>query len=356
MKFLSPSKLQGRTVPERQWVVPEWIPMHTTTSLYGDGGTGKSLIAMQLMTALATRRQWLAQPVNPMRSIGFFCEDTEDELHRRQDGINRAYGCEFKDLEDMLWYSGVGEDNTLMHFNDPYKGNLTNLYNAIEQESKDFGAQLIIIDTAADTFGGHENTRLQVRQFISALNKLALEINGATLLCAHPSAAGMLSGRGDGGNTAWNNSVRSRLYFTFPKQEEDEDISDHRILARKKSNYARKDESGLKLIWNKGIFENHVRGPFGMMDGIERNNKNKIAEEAFLKALESIEAQGRMLSSSNRSSNYAPKIMAKSSHCEGMTKKDLLNAMERLFDKGVIKEESYGRPSAPSRKIVRVED
>jgi len=26
-----------------------------------------------------------------------------DELHRRQADINRLYGCEFADLEDMRW-------------------------------------------------------------------------------------------------------------------------------------------------------------------------------------------------------------------------------------------------------------
>lgn len=102
LAFQSPVHFQGQPVPERQWVVPDWIPMHTTTSLYGDGGTGKSLITMQLMTSLATEQHWLGQPVNAMRSIGFFCEDTMDELHRRQHSINQAYNCDFKDLGSML--------------------------------------------------------------------------------------------------------------------------------------------------------------------------------------------------------------------------------------------------------------
>lgn len=240
-----------------------------------------------------------------------------------------------------------------MNFPDHYKGSLTELYETVREKCLNFNAKLVVIDTAADTFSGNEIIRTQVRQFIAALNKLALEIDGAVLLCAHPSAAGMTSGRGDGGSTAWNNSVRSRLYFSRPKQEDNSlDVTDQRILSRKKSNYARLDDEGIKLIWHKGIFQPHVTGTFGMMHHIEQKNVEKHAEDAFLKALESIESQGRQVSSSNRSSNYAPKIMARSSHCKGVSKKDLLNAMERLFDKGAIKEETYGRPSAPSRKIV----
>lgn len=43
----------------------------------------------------------------------------QDELHRRQADINRLYGCEFADLEDMRWLRWLprfGEENFLMTF------------------------------------------------------------------------------------------------------------------------------------------------------------------------------------------------------------------------------------------------
>ena len=63
--------------------------------------------------------------------------------------------------------------------------------------AKDMGARLVILDTAADLFGGNENDRGQVRQFMNALSRIAMKINGAVVLCAHPSRAGM-SDRDDG--------------------------------------------------------------------------------------------------------------------------------------------------------------
>ena len=36
--------------------------------------------------------------------------------------------------------------------------------------------QLVVIDTAADTFAGNENIRPQVRQFITLLTRLAIAI------------------------------------------------------------------------------------------------------------------------------------------------------------------------------------
>ncbi len=52
------------------------------------------------------------------------------------------------------------------------------------------------VQVPADTFGGDENVRGQVRQFIaSALGRLAREIHGTVVLCAHPSRSGLDSGR-----------------------------------------------------------------------------------------------------------------------------------------------------------------
>jgi hypothetical protein len=40
--------------PRRQWIVEKWIPKGCVTGLFGSGGTGKSLLAQQLGTVLAT--------------------------------------------------------------------------------------------------------------------------------------------------------------------------------------------------------------------------------------------------------------------------------------------------------------
>lgn len=349
---LNPVSLQGKPIPERRWVVEDLIPFFCTTALYGDGGTGKSLLAMQLITSAALGRPWIGLPVTPLKVLGFFCEDTQDELHRRQERINAAYGCQFSDLGNIRWYSGVGEDNILMDYKSGEVGTVTRLYAAVEREALAFGAQLIVVDTAADTFGGNENARPQVRQFIGSLTKLALTIEGAVLLCAHPSLSGLNSGKGDGGNTAWNNSVRSRLYLHRPEEKDGGglDNTDIRILSRKKSNYSRLSDDQT-LIWRNGIF---VPMPgTGPVSSPDQESRAKHAEEVFLKALDDIEAQGRRASSSKNAANFAPKLMLMSPHCAGLSRTELKNAMERLFNSNSIRDEQYGR--SDTRRIVRVQ-
>jgi hypothetical protein len=60
VELFDPTTLQGKNVPERRWLVSDWIPADTTSGFYGDGGTGKTLLAQQLQTCCATALKWLA--------------------------------------------------------------------------------------------------------------------------------------------------------------------------------------------------------------------------------------------------------------------------------------------------------
>ena len=95
-------------VPPRRWLVPDWMPMASATSLYGAGGEGKTLLAQMLATACAIGAKWLGIPVRQCNSLLHFCEDDLDEMHRRQDDINRHYGCNFADLAAMRWLPRLG--------------------------------------------------------------------------------------------------------------------------------------------------------------------------------------------------------------------------------------------------------
>ena len=57
------------------------------------------------------------------------------------------------------------------------------------------------------------------------------------MLLAHPSLTGMNTGTGTSGSTAWNNSVRSRLYLDRVRESGIEPDPDARVLRTMKSNY-----------------------------------------------------------------------------------------------------------------------
>ena len=88
--IVCPTIFKGLSSPARRWIVPEWIPYEVVTGLYGDGGVGKSLLSQQLQTGTALGSSWIGLPVEQVVSLGVYCEDSRDELWRRQGDINVA--------------------------------------------------------------------------------------------------------------------------------------------------------------------------------------------------------------------------------------------------------------------------
>lgn len=344
LKIINPVSLQGAYAPAREWIVDEWLPIGVVTANYGDGGTGKTLLAQQLMTATATGAPWCGREVLPCRSLGLFCEDDEGELHRRQAAINEALRCNFSDLSDMRWVSGVGYDCTLVNF-DAGKFISTGALADIVDKAKDFGARLLVLDTAADLFGGNENDRHQVRQFISVLTGIAAKLDGAVLLNAHPSRSGIQTGNLDGGSTAWNNSVRSRWSLARPAAEEgNEADADARVLTRRKANYARIGED-IRLRWERGALLPANATSTG--SPIEQ----AACEIVFLELLASRYGQGMWVSHSKNAGNYAPKEFAKAADRKGYGRKEFEEAMSRLFAEKRIRAEEYGKAANPRQRL-----
>lgn len=345
--------LEGKPVPEREWLLDEWVPWGHVTALYGDGGTGKSLLAQQLMTATALGSHFLGMPVRQCRVLGLFCEDDEDELHRRQDTINRGMNCGYADLEDMQWISRVAAENILMSFSVDGVGEITPFFAQLSQYAKDFGAQLLVIDTAADTFGGNENARPQVRQYLGAgLTRLAREIGGCVLLTAHPSVSGRV-GDGAGGSTAWSNSVRSRLYLSRPPVEGDDAPDDDvRILSRKKSNYARVGDE-LRLRFQDGAFVSDG-GADPTEGGLFGRVRRDEAERAFLEGLALLTERGLRVNRYPNTANYAPKVLRDVVPlCAAFTVRELGDAMNRVMAADRVRVAEDGAPSRRRSYLVQ---
>src|SRR5690606_4285666 len=117
-----------------------------------------------LCTAMAIGRPWLGLDTKPGRTFAFFCEDDEDELHRRQAAINRHYGCEEADLSGVEYAARVGLDNILVDFDRrSEQPRVLPLYEQLRNRVLAHEAQIVILDTLADVFAGDEIRRNQVR-------------------------------------------------------------------------------------------------------------------------------------------------------------------------------------------------
>ena len=178
-------------------------------SLPAMGGLGKSLICQQLasLTAAWLGKRWMGLRTAHARSLGIFCEDDAATLHRRQESINRHYGCSMLDLSGVWGESMVDRDFILMKFpqwGDDGRRQIP--FDQVEQWAAAHKANLIFLDTLSHVFCGNEIDRNQPKTFVRELRKLALRIQGCVILTHHPSQEGLKSGTGTSGSTGWNNS------------------------------------------------------------------------------------------------------------------------------------------------------
>jgi hypothetical protein len=303
--------LTGEPKP-REWFVTDWVPAGSVTALYGDGGTGKTLLAQQLLYAAGVGGQWCGIDVPKARGLGVFCEDDADELHRRHNDIKKAMGIPVGNPFDQTWiWPRVGFDNLLVTFDKNNLPSMSPLFRKIAEHVMEKRIGFLILDTVADMFGGNEIIRAQVNFFIKsvcgAFIRKAKEAGWTltVMILAHPSQSGRNSGTGESGSTGWNNAVRSRLYLT---RDENGGTND-RVLTRKKSNYsAAGDEQAIELQWSEGAL---VVRSGGGEDGTAWPPKDVCQQ--VLDAIREAWATGRPWSNSPRARNegrYAPRIIS----------------------------------------------
>jgi RecA-family ATPase len=347
LPVVSAATFAGKPVPPRRWIVPDMIPLLTVTMVMGDGGVGKSILLLMLAVAIATGREWIG--ASPERGPVIFvsAEDDLDELHRRLEAIVKAMGLTTADLGHLHLVPLAGKD-AVMGATAGKTGivEATPLWRELVALVERIKPRLVILDTLADVFAGNENARPEARQFVGLLRGLAIDHDLALIVAVHPSVYGMSSGTGTSGSTAWSNSVRARLYLETIKGDDGREIDAAlRVLRLKKSNYG-PPGLDLRLRWANGVFL--LDGPSSGLDKLAADAK---AERIFLDLLTTLSGQGRDVSP-HPSPSYAPAVFAELPGAEGLTKKALKSAMERLLAAKRIRVEKFGSAARERSRLV----
>ena len=76
----------------QQWIVPDFVPERHLAVLYGDGGAGKSYLALAMALAIASGTHWLGRPVlkGPVAYLDF--EFDQDAQQRRAEAVAKGLG------------------------------------------------------------------------------------------------------------------------------------------------------------------------------------------------------------------------------------------------------------------------
>jgi RecA-family ATPase len=337
----------GTAKPTRSWAIPDRVPLRQAGLFSGEGGTGKSIIELMKDVAHVCGKDWLGSMPEPGGAFYLGCEDDVDELHIRLFDICAHYQVQFTELvesglkilpllgKDAVLCAAVGKGGRV---------EATALYRQVLEVAGDLKPKNISIDTLSHVFAGNEIDRVQVTAFKMFMQHLAQVAEGSVTILSHPSLAGMASGSGISGSTAWHNAFRFRHYLTSVKTDEKEGdempTNTLREIQFLKNQYGALGTS-IQLRYENGVFV-----PVRDQSGPDKLAVRAKAQEVFLELLERFGQQGRNVSEKLQSPGYAPAAFAKEQEAikAKLGNADFATAMRDLFAARKLIVEPYGKP------------
>jgi RecA-family ATPase len=343
LQLVCPPAWRDKPIPPRQWLATDRIIANDAIILSGDGGGGKTTIALQLGVSVAgDLGDWLGTTCKTGPVLFFSAEEPEEEMRRRLHDTARARNLEAGQLE-QLYFHFAEPDNCLLGIGRPNGPVLpTPLFDSLEASLLAVRPALLVVDSIAATFGGNQNDRVHARTFVGLFRKLARKAGCAVMLLDHPSLSGITSGTGRGGSMDWQNATRGRMYLESLKEDDD---GAERVLTVKKTNYGREGERVL-LRWQDGCFV-----PLGTAPPPQQAAAERKIDDLFLRLLEERNAQARYVTPS-KAVGYAPKELSAMSGATGVKAPAFAKAMERLLASGQIVVETFGYASRQRQRLV----
>jgi RecA-family ATPase len=334
------ARWRDREIPEIVFTIADLVPQGMVTLLTSIGGAGKTLLLQSAATVIAAGRQsFLGKGAVVGRAAGIFAEDPEDVLHLRQARINEHLGIDYDRIAGRLFLqSYFGLPAQLWRHQRPTRS-MTELE---AQLTRIEALRLLTLDNVALLFSGDENSRPEVTEFLAALNGLAHRLSIGVILSTHASKSNDGSAlRVSSGSTAWVNACRSVLELRAGDSDKGPSLT---VI---KANHAATGNT-IPLVWQDKLLVPDI--PQG---GILGSIRRRAAERVFLDLLDKVTAEGRRVSASRNSGNYAPRLFAGRPDREGYKKDDFACAMEDLFSRREIITKTYGRRGDERREIAR---
>jgi RecA-family ATPase len=350
LQWLDMSAWDNEPVPVRQWAILDRVPLNQAGLFSGEGGTGKSIIELMKNVAHVAGKSWLGSMPEPGPAIYVGAEDDKDELHIRLAAIAEHYQVTFEELIEggLHVLCLLGQDATLCATGKSGKVEVTALYRRLYEAAGDIKPKNISIDTLSRAFAGSEIDRVQVYGFANHMQALAMMAGGSVTVLSHPSLAGIASGSGISGSTAWHGAFRFRQYLTSVKAEAGEQPdSDLRQLEFKKNQYGPTGET-IVLRYQRGLFL-----PEGSMSSLDKLAREAAVNDAFMAIAKKLESRGQELSPAQTSHSYAPTLIFKQPEAKGFRKAEFVAALDRLLEARKVSIEVLKPGSSKEKRVLR---
>lgn len=306
----------------------------------GNGGSGKTELAVQLLIAVAAGLgDWLGCSVEDGPALFLSCEEPEHNIRGRVERICKHRCVDPRTIKKLHLVFPDVDATALATADRAGKIAASPLFHRLDEWIARHHPRLVVIDSVAAIFDGDAIARRQVRAFLAMLRRLALANDTAIVLLDHPSVRGMADGSGTANSVDWRNSVRSMLHLSDPERSN----RDIRTLVTTKSNYARTGET-VTLRWNGLTFDVSTAG--------DAAPHRADVDELFLRLLDKRMAQGRHVHCKNARGS-APTEFELDPEAGGVKAEGFRGAMERLLSAGKIEVVEAGPASRRRQYLAR---
>jgi RecA-family ATPase len=351
LQWLDMSNWDNEPRPEREWAIRDRVPLKQVGLFSGEGGTGKSIVEMMKDVGHVAAKDWLGSMPEPGSAFYIGAEDDQKEIHIRFHDIAEHYGVTFKQLIDggLHVLPLLGQDATLCAASGKSgRVEVTALYRRLYEAAGDIKPINISIDTLSRAFAGSELDRVQVYAFAMHMQAMAMVAGGSVTVLSHPSLAGIASGSGISGSTAWHGAFRFRQYLTSAKVEDGEQPDNNlRQFEFKKNQYGPIGDT-ITLRYQRGLFL-----PVGGMSSLDRLARAATVDDVFMTAVKKFEGRGQELSPAPKSHSYGPTIVAQQPEAKGIRKAELAGALDRLIEQGKLCIEIRNSGTTREKKVIR---
>lgn len=198
--FTRATSYLGQPAPLR-WIIKGWIPDNGVSMVYGESGSGKTFITLDMACHIAAGMQWHKYNTKPGLVV-YMAGEGNYGLRQRVAAWCKAHGVQ--NLDNLLI------SNKAIDIDSPAAA--VQIINAVRAITHD-DAVAIFIDTVNNHMSGDENSAKDTRNMLNACNIVARALNASVCLNHHTGHAAESKQRARG-SSAWKASLDASILVT----------------------------------------------------------------------------------------------------------------------------------------------
>jgi RecA-family ATPase len=210
--------------PPRAWLLGNVFARRFISSLFAEGGTGKTAVRYAQYLSLATANPLTGEHVfQRCRVLVVSLEDDADELRRRIRAARFHHGIDLSEVRGWLFLAApgkkVGKLTTVDKKDHPVRGTLAGVLEATIVKRK---IDLVSLDPFVKAHAVDENMNKQVDEVVEVLTELAIKYDIAVDIPHHTSKGPADPGNASRGRGASSMKDAGRLIYTLTTMSAEE--------------------------------------------------------------------------------------------------------------------------------------